>query len=138
MPANYKKLALYKTEQCRNWDETGFCRYGERCRYAHGPEELRNVSRPSQYKTKACRSYYKEGACPYGVRCTFKHLSDVHQQSSFIRFFDEGMDMTMYNQVWASALNTTLSQVDQSETEEDANDQNFTSEHLIYYLKDIL
>ncbi|RCH78748.1 hypothetical protein CU097_002013 [Rhizopus azygosporus] len=137
MPTNYKKLALYKTEQCRNWNETGYCRYGERCRYAHGPDELRNISRPSQYKTKACRSYYKEGACPYGVRCTFKHLSDEHQQS-FISFSDEGMDITMYNQVWTSVHNTALSQVDQSETEEDADGQSFTSEHLIYYLKDVL
>ncbi|EIE76095.1 hypothetical protein RO3G_00799 [Rhizopus delemar RA 99-880] len=73
---HYKEIALYKTESCRNWDETGSCRYGKRCRYAHGPEELRAVPRSSQYKTKACRSYHEKGACPYGVRCTFKHLND--------------------------------------------------------------
>ncbi|KAI8053115.1 uncharacterized protein B0P05DRAFT_440333, partial [Gilbertella persicaria] len=63
----------YKTEHCRNWDEKGFCRYGKRCRYAHGTEELRPILRSNQYKTKICRAYHENGTCSYGIRCTFIH-----------------------------------------------------------------
>ncbi|KAI8145639.1 hypothetical protein BJV82DRAFT_491206, partial [Fennellomyces sp. T-0311] len=63
----------YKTEYCRNWTELGQCRYGKKCRYAHGDAELRVVPRHSRYKTQICRAYHVDGACPYGVRCTFIH-----------------------------------------------------------------
>lgn len=43
--ANNRKLGLYKTELCRSWEEKGSCRYGTKCQFAHGEEELRNVSR---------------------------------------------------------------------------------------------
>ena len=26
----------FKTEMCKNWIETGFCRYHDRCQFAHG------------------------------------------------------------------------------------------------------
>ena len=30
----------YKTEMCKNWIETAKCRYEDKCRFAHGQEEL--------------------------------------------------------------------------------------------------
>jgi len=30
----------YKTEMCKNWIASGFCRYGRKCRFAHGNHEL--------------------------------------------------------------------------------------------------
>ena len=42
---NNRKLGLYKTELCRSWEEKGTCRYGNKCQFAHGEEELRNVRR---------------------------------------------------------------------------------------------
>ncbi|KAJ2956883.1 hypothetical protein NQZ79_g7316 [Umbelopsis isabellina] len=68
-----KKSDLYKTEICRNWQEIGYCRYGRKCRYAHGQSELRAVKRHQRYKTEICRTYHETGTCPYGVRCTFIH-----------------------------------------------------------------
>ncbi|KAI8367554.1 uncharacterized protein BYT42DRAFT_504494 [Radiomyces spectabilis] len=68
-----KEIILYKTEYCRNWSEMGYCRYGKKCRYAHGESELRSVPRHSLYKTQICRAYHLDGACPYGIRCTFIH-----------------------------------------------------------------
>ncbi|CAO3673055.1 unnamed protein product [Umbelopsis ramanniana] len=68
-----KKADLYKTEMCRNWQEIGYCRYGKKCRYAHGYTELRAVKRHQRYKTEVCRTYHETGTCPYGVRCTFIH-----------------------------------------------------------------
>ena len=71
--ANNRKLNLYKTELCRSWEEKGTCRYGAKCQFAHGEEELRKVTRHpkvsgrhanattayicrlSQYKTEICR-----------------------------------------------------------------------------------
>ena len=43
--ANNRKLGLYKTELCRSWEEKGTCRYGNKCQFAHGEDELRTVSR---------------------------------------------------------------------------------------------
>lgn len=84
--ANNRKLGLYKTELCRSWEEKGSCRYGPKCQFAHGEDEIRKVSRhpkvrpnsmprwsrgtnPSiQYKTEICRTFWVSGSCPYGKR----------------------------------------------------------------------
>lgn len=36
--------SMYKSELCKNWTETGFCRYAKKCQYAHGINELRAIS----------------------------------------------------------------------------------------------
>ncbi|KAG1787871.1 uncharacterized protein HD556DRAFT_1448374 [Suillus plorans] len=71
--ANNRKLGLYKTELCRSWEEKGSCRYGAKCQFAHGEDELRNVARHPKYKTEICRTFWVSGACPYGKRCCFIH-----------------------------------------------------------------
>ncbi|RKP13528.1 hypothetical protein BJ684DRAFT_4774, partial [Piptocephalis cylindrospora] len=63
----------YKTELCKSYSETGQCRYGERCQFAHGQEELLPVRRHPKYKTIPCRTYQERGSCPYDTRCTFIH-----------------------------------------------------------------
>ncbi|ORZ21369.1 hypothetical protein BCR42DRAFT_321025, partial [Absidia repens] len=68
-----KKQRLYKTEICRNWEEQNACRYGDKCQYAHGEEELRYVKRHPRYKTIYCQTFETLGTCPYGIRCTFLH-----------------------------------------------------------------
>lgn len=70
-----RKFALYKTEMCRSFEETGTCRYGARCQFAHSPKELRNVDRHPKYKTEMCRTFWEKGSCPYGKRCCFIHAS---------------------------------------------------------------
>ncbi|KAG9104628.1 hypothetical protein FRC06_000774 [Ceratobasidium sp. 370] len=71
--ANNRKLGLYKTELCRSWEEKGSCRYGPKCQFAHGEEEIRKVSRHPKYKTEICRTFWVSGSCPYGKRCCFIH-----------------------------------------------------------------
>ncbi|KZT06341.1 uncharacterized protein LAESUDRAFT_653999 [Laetiporus sulphureus 93-53] len=71
--ANNRKLGLYKTELCRSWEEKGSCRYGAKCQFAHGEEELRKVTRHPKYKTEICRTFWVSGSCPYGKRCCFIH-----------------------------------------------------------------
>lgn len=72
--ANAKvNTSRYKTEMCRPFQENGSCKYGEKCQFAHGLNELRNVTRHPKYKTDLCRTYHSSGFCPYGPRCHFVH-----------------------------------------------------------------
>lgn len=41
-PSN-KKAELYKTELCRSWTDSGYCRYEGKCQFAHGHVEMRPV-----------------------------------------------------------------------------------------------
>jgi len=68
--------ARYKTELCRTYAEHGACRYGDKCQFAHGRDELRAVARHPKYKTDLCRTYHTIGLCPYGPRCHFIHNED--------------------------------------------------------------
>jgi len=67
------KQNLFKTELCQSWMETGSCRYGPKCQYAHGKDELRPVIRHPKYKTEVCKTFSNTGQCPYGKRCRFIH-----------------------------------------------------------------
>ncbi|ETS62869.1 hypothetical protein PaG_02627 [Moesziomyces aphidis] len=70
---NNKKMELFKTEICRNWEERGKCLYGNRCQYAHGEEELRRLPRDPRWKTRPCKVFMLYGHCPYASRCCFRH-----------------------------------------------------------------
>lgn len=72
-----KKIELYKTEICRSYEENGYCRYNEKCQFAHSEDELRHISRHPRYKTEICKTYWEEGTCPYGKRCCFIHKESV-------------------------------------------------------------
>jgi len=63
----------YKTELCRPFQESGTCKYGDRCQFAHGVEEIRTLVRHPKYKTELCRTFHSTGFCPYGPRCHFVH-----------------------------------------------------------------
>jgi len=71
--AELNRQNLYKTELCLSWVETGTCRYGPKCQFAHGKQELRPVLRHPKYKTEICKTYNSTGQCPYGKRCRFVH-----------------------------------------------------------------
>ncbi|KAF6736112.1 Zinc finger protein 36, C3H1 type-like 1 [Oryzias melastigma] len=67
----------YKTELCRGFQETGSCKYGSKCQFAHGEAELRGLYRHPKYKTEPCRTFYNFGYCPYGPRCHFIHEEKI-------------------------------------------------------------
>ncbi|XP_035536675.1 mRNA decay activator protein ZFP36L1 [Morone saxatilis] len=69
----------YKTELCRTYEESGICKYGTKCQFAHGMDELRGLSRHPKYKTEPCRTFHTIGFCPYGARCHFIHNADELQ-----------------------------------------------------------
>jgi len=63
----------FKTVLCRSFQRTRRCKYGDRCQFAHGEEELRQPPRPKNYKSVKCNKFWKFGVCPYGDRCMFLH-----------------------------------------------------------------
>lgn len=73
--------SLYKTELCRSWTETGACRYGNKCQFAHGKDELRTIMRHPKYKTEICKTFHTQGTCPYGTRCRFIHNPSLRAAS---------------------------------------------------------
>lgn len=67
-----------KTELCSSYQETGACKYGNNCAFAHGEHELqKKVHVPSMYKTKLCQQFHTTGKCPYGHRCQFIHSENI-------------------------------------------------------------
>lgn len=73
---------LYKTELCKHFMDTGACRYGSKCQFAHGEHELRGVLRHPKYKTTRCKAFVSTGKCMYGNRCRFIH-GDNPEDDSF-------------------------------------------------------
>lgn len=71
-----KKVVLYKTEMCRTFEETGICKYGTKCQFAHDTVEVRNIPRHPRYKTEICKTFWQMGNCPYGKRCCFIHTEN--------------------------------------------------------------
>ncbi|KAM8897746.1 cysteine three histidine 1 [Spinachia spinachia] len=63
----------YKTELCTTYSTTGFCKYAQRCQFAHGLQELHVPFRHPKYKTELCRGFHMTGYCYYGSRCLFVH-----------------------------------------------------------------
>ncbi|XP_062275562.1 mRNA decay activator protein ZFP36L1-like [Scomber scombrus] len=72
----------YKTELCRTFEESGVCKYGAKCQFAHGMDEMRGLSRHPKYKTEPCRTFHTIGFCPYGARCHFIHNADEIQNGN--------------------------------------------------------
>ena len=77
--ANGLNASRYKTELCRPYQEYGYCKYGEKCQFAHGAHDLRSLPRHPKYKTELCRTFYSTGYCPYGSRCHFIHSKNETQ-----------------------------------------------------------
>ena len=64
----------YKTELCKYYEINGICKYGDKCAYAHGKENLRSkVTNSTSYRTRKCVQFFENGYCPYGNRCQFAH-----------------------------------------------------------------
>lgn len=75
-----RKAETHKTVPCQAWKDTGRCNYGKRCKFAHGPEELRPIMKTPvkifnnpRYRTALCIKYTTFGFCPYGDQCHFIH-----------------------------------------------------------------
>ncbi|KAG2703778.1 hypothetical protein I3843_06G144000 [Carya illinoinensis] len=67
--------SLYKTEICRSWEDSGSCRYGSKCQFAHGKEELRPTRFPAKNKSEAqmYKSSSGTGSGTYGAKSRYVH-----------------------------------------------------------------
>jgi hypothetical protein len=84
----YMTDSKYKTELCKTFTQNGFCPYGNKCRFAHGKQDLFDkVISCKKYKQKECISFFKNLHCCYGTRCHFKHderrLKDIPKESNY-------------------------------------------------------
>eukprot|EP00451_Oxyrrhis_marina_P008730 CAMPEP_0204324400 /NCGR_PEP_ID=MMETSP0469-20131031/10194_1 /ASSEMBLY_ACC=CAM_ASM_000384 /TAXON_ID=2969 /ORGANISM="Oxyrrhis marina" /LENGTH=90 /DNA_ID=CAMNT_0051306051 /DNA_START=36 /DNA_END=304 /DNA_ORIENTATION=- len=61
-----------KTKLCLKFS-AGCCPAGEKCPFAHGDEELREI--PDLSKTNLCEAFMNTGVCSYGTRCTCAALN---------------------------------------------------------------
>jgi hypothetical protein len=70
----FKHDCKFKTELCNSFTTNGFCKYGNKCRFAHGKDELfdKSLAYP-KYKQTDCISFFTNGFCNYGKRCHFRH-----------------------------------------------------------------
>ena len=62
-----------KSEICKNWKIYGDCRYKNKCKFAHGKEELKETYIHYNFKTKKCNNFHKNGFCQFGERCIYLH-----------------------------------------------------------------
>ncbi len=93
----YKMDPKYKTEMCKSWSEAGFCPYGNKCRFAHGKQELFDkVVNCKKYKQKECMSFFKNKYCNYGSRCHFRHAESNLQD---IPRTQHSMLLSLYNTI---------------------------------------
>lgn len=58
----------FKTRMCKNYKNSGVCKFADRCSFAHGQDELKEV-------TVMCKNY-ATGTCKYGRKCQFAHGYD--------------------------------------------------------------
>lgn len=73
-----------KVQLCRQFFETRWCPYGERCKFAHGVSQLLTQREgTNKYKTRCCLNFKNKGFCIYGSRCNFihEHSTDAPERS---------------------------------------------------------
>ncbi|XP_059448181.1 uncharacterized protein LOC132179467 isoform X3 [Corylus avellana] len=63
--------SLYKTDICRSWEDSGRCRHGNKCQFAHGKEELRPTRFPAKNKSETHKPYCVFGTGTYGPKNRF-------------------------------------------------------------------
>ena len=62
---------------CIHFAKHASCHMGDNCTFAHGKDDLVNISRPDsndpKYKTKLCLRFAQDNFCPSGDYCVFAH-----------------------------------------------------------------
>lgn len=94
--ANNRKLGLYKTELCRSWEEKGTCRYGGKCQFAHGEDELRKVSR----HPKVGFLIFSLACSVFTNFCCTVQDGDLQSESSFFNYSSQ--NLIFYQTFWVS------------------------------------
>ena len=106
--------ARYKTTMCKHYNTPQGCSYGDKCQFAHGPQDLRtfsgqggqnpmgdmnqqkNQKNPLNFKIVKCKNFEKDGTCKYGSHCTFAH-GDADLRSKADNYTQMAPNMSMMN-----------------------------------------
>ncbi|KAK4377181.1 hypothetical protein RND71_003477 [Anisodus tanguticus] len=74
--------SFHKSETCRWWEDSGTCRFGSKCRFVHGKEDLRPTAFANRNQSEALLSRsYSSGSCSYGPRGRSVHYQ-LHSATS--------------------------------------------------------
>jgi len=97
------KLDLkYKTEICKKFQSTGKCPYDDKCRFAHGEQELIMKPKGKNYKKIPCKSFFEKGYCPYGSRCNFRHNEKDFSEINYSHYYFQLFLIKKYNSNYSS------------------------------------
>ena len=92
------KLDLkYKTEICKKFQSIGNCPYGDKCRFAHGKQELLIMPKGKNYKKIPCKTFFKKGYCSYGSKCNFQHNEKDFSKINYSFYYFQLFLITKYN-----------------------------------------
>jgi hypothetical protein len=70
----------YKTELCKSFITDGSCKYGMRCRFAHGLQDLLSKKRPIKSSAE-CPSFATIGFCQFGENCDLTHPNVIREEN---------------------------------------------------------
>lgn len=86
LPNKFENSVKYKTEICKNFEIYKRCKFGDKCCFAHGLEELRERTHLNDsYKLKVCKNYHEIGYCKYGQRCQYVHYKENEYYSDVLK-----------------------------------------------------
>ena len=75
--SNSHLAALYKTELCKSWLSSGSCKYGVKCKFAHGAQELVHVQRHKKCTAALTHAQRAEERYPPPTATSAAHPSAV-------------------------------------------------------------
>lgn len=109
--------SFHKSETCRWWEDFGTCRFGSKCRFVHGKEDLRPTAFANRNQSEALYSRsYSSGSSSYGPRGRSVH----HQVHSAAPTPTEAAAAAM-------ATPTTTSNVKKGDKEPSSSESSTTS-----------
>jgi len=92
----------YKTEICKKFQSFGKCPYGDKCRFAHGEQELIMKPKGKNYKKIPCKSFFEKGYYPYGSRCHFQHDEKDFSEINYSYYYFQLFLIKKYNSNYSS------------------------------------
>lgn len=93
-----------KTEHCIPWVETGKCKFGNTCDFAHGQTDLRGRVYRENYKTVLCSNLQKKGSCRFDSRCKFLHKEIIVFCNGMILYFSPNNIVRVETEIPTSRL----------------------------------
>ena len=113
----------YKTELCKYYEIDGHCKYGDKCAYAHGKENLRSkVTNTTAYRTKKCTHNPYDRGMTYGKILetisklenaeNIKKLIEKPRLPVFLEFSEEKIESRLLEDIKSLTYNDLFQRID--------------------------